>query len=401
MRSIAAALAFVVALAGSVAVTGAQPALGSAGGLRLEAMDAAYNLDYERAVDLFRQAAAAGPDDPATLRAVASVAWLRILFLRGTVLVEDYSDRISGDVKLPDPPADLDRTFQENINKAIKLAEKAVDRRYNDASAHYDLCASLGLAASYAGTIRGSMWGGMRLARRAVSEGQMVLKLDKGRKEAGLVVGTYRYIVSMIPVTVRWLAYVVGFEGGRQEGLHQIEEAANHPSEVQTDARFALVLLYNREKRFDEAAAVLRGLERSLPRNRLLKLEEASTLLRGSRPADALAVLDQEIGKLPQDARPRMPGEEQRWFFKRGAARLQVGQLDGAEADLKTALDAKDSRRWVRARIHIELGKLADLRGDRAKAKSEFETAAGLAASAGDEDGRQEAARLQSRGYRK
>ncbi len=148
----------------------------------------------------------------------------------------------------------------------------------------------------------------MRLARRAVSEGQTVLKLDKSRKEAGLIVGTYRYIVSQIPAGLRWLAYIVGFEGGKDEGIRQIEEAARYSSDVQTDARFALVLLYNREKRYADAVTALRSLQKSYPRNRLLPLEEASTELRANRPAEALRVLDETMPRLAQDDRPRMPG---------------------------------------------------------------------------------------------
>lgn len=370
--------------------------------LRREAYDAAYNMDYDRAVELFGQVLAADPNDPAALRGAASAAWLRILFLRGTVLVEDYLGRVSTeDVKLPDPPADLDKAFQQSIDKAISLAEKAVDQRFNDPSSHYDLSAGLGLAASYAGTIKGSMWSAMRLARRAVSEGQTVLKLDKARKDAGLVVGTYRYIVSQIPAGLRWLAYIVGFEGGKDQGIRQIEEAARYSSDVQTDARFALVLLYNREKRYADAVTALRSLQTSYPRNRLLALEEASTELRANRPAGALKVLDRTMPRLEQDDRPRMPGEEVRWLLKRGIARQQLGMLDEAEADLIACLSGKETRSWVIARVHIELGKVRDLRGDRAKAKSGYEIGLARARAAGDEDAISEATRLLAKPYRK
>jgi hypothetical protein len=398
-----ATVAAALALAATATVAaGSEPAR-PADALRSNAYEAAYNIDYERAVDLLREAVDAAPDDIATLRAVASVAWLRILFLRGTVLVEDYMGHIrsSDSVKMPAPPPDLDKTFQEHIEKAIALSEKAVDQHYKNASSHYDLSSSLGIAASYAGTIKGSLWSAMRLARRSYSEGDMVLELDARRKEAGLIVGTYRYLVSQLPGSVRWMAYIIGFSGGREAGIRLIEEASKSPSDIQTDARFALVLLYNREKRYDDALGAIRGLERSFPRNRLLRLEEASTLLRAGRAADALAVLDEAMARLPTDPRQRMAGEEGRWLFKRGVARQQVGMLPEAEADLTAALACTDVRTWVQARIHIELGKVADLRGDRTKARSEYETASALALSAGDESTRGEAVALMSKGYRK
>jgi hypothetical protein len=45
-----------------------------------------------------------------------------------------------------------------------------------------------------------------------------VLSLDPSRKDAGLVVGTYRYVVSTLSLPVRMVAYVAGFGGGRDRG---------------------------------------------------------------------------------------------------------------------------------------------------------------------------------------
>ena len=52
---------------------------------------------------------------------------------------------------------------------------------------------------------------------------------------------------------MRWVAYMAGFGGDRERGMQLIEEAAAYGGDNQDDARFALVLLYNREKRYDDA----------------------------------------------------------------------------------------------------------------------------------------------------
>ena len=101
------------------------------------------------------------------------------------------------------------------------------------------------------------------------------------RKEAGLVVGTYRYLVSTLSLPMRLMAYVAGFGGGKEHGLQMIEETAAAAGENRTDAEFALVLLYNREKRYDDAMRVLGNLRRRYPRNRLVLLEAGATATRG------------------------------------------------------------------------------------------------------------------------
>jgi tetratricopeptide (TPR) repeat protein len=153
-----------------------------------------------------------------------------------------------------------------------------------------------------------------------------------------------------------------------------IEEAAAFASESQPDARFALVLLYNREARYGEALRQLVELQRRYPRNRLLWLEAGGTALRGGRAADAEMQLNAGMRMFAADKRQRMFGEEALWYFKRGAARVALRRLDEAEMDLRHAL-AVESRGWVKGRTYTELGKIADLHRDRAGARANFERA--------------------------
>ena len=123
------------------------------------------------------------------------------------------------------------------------------------------------------------------------------------RVDAGLIVGTYRYLVASLVLPARWLAYMAGFGGGKEKGLGLIEAAANYPSLSQPDARFALVLLYNREARYAAAQTQLAELRRVYPRNRLLWLESGATYLRAGKPAEAEAVLTEGMRMLAADKR--------------------------------------------------------------------------------------------------
>jgi tetratricopeptide (TPR) repeat protein len=388
-------------LLGLVAV-GAAEANERSQALRREGYEASGNLDYGRAAELFNQAIAADPADAAAYRAAASVDWLQILFARGTLLVDDYLHhfRSSTDPRMPQPPPALVASFQQHIQRSIALGEQEVGRRYSDAASHYDLGSALGLEASFAATVEGRLYAAGRSARRAFAENELALKLDPGRKDAGLVVGTYRYLVSSLPAAVRVMALLLGFGGDRALAIRLLQDAAAFPSDVQSDARFGLVLVYNREHRYADALDVIHGLERSCPRNRLLVLEEGATALRADRAREAESVLDDGISRLAQDHRPRMPGEEGRWYFERGEARLRLGKVADAEKDLRAALDAPGVRGWVLARIHVDLGKVADLRGDRTTAKAEYGTALSLTSMVPDATAEAEATRFLAQPYR-
>ena len=345
--------------------------------LRARAADLSYNLDHDQALALLHEAVTADPGDTASHRALASALWLDLLFKRGAVTVDHYLGSFtSTNVQMNRPPPELDAEFKREIAKAIELAERRTAAAPSDPQAHFDLGTALGLQASYIASVEGRMLAGFKVARRSYEEQETVLELDPKRKDAELIVGTYRYIVSTLSFPVRLMAYAAGFGGGKERGLKMVEDAATTQGENRTDAQFALVLLYNRERRYDAAMTVLKDLQRHYPRNRLIVLEAGATAARAGRAAEADALLTEGITALASDRRPRIPGEQALWHYKRGAARVTLGQREEAIADLRAAM-APDAAGWVQGRAHVELARLA--KRDRDKAAAERETNAAIA----------------------
>jgi hypothetical protein len=163
--------------------------------LRREGYQAIYDLDYDRADGLFRQAIAADPGDYAAYRGAAAANWQRALFIRGTLLVDDYAGhtRSTKLVPMPPPPPALAAAFHRDLGRAVALAEKAVAEHYNDAAPHAGLGAALGLYVWFGSTIEPKTWDPGRKARRAFYESQLAHTLDPARTDVGLVLGTCRY----------------------------------------------------------------------------------------------------------------------------------------------------------------------------------------------------------------
>ncbi len=352
--------------------------------LRERASDLVYNLDHEEAIRLLRQAVAADPNDPANHRALASAVWLLILFQRGAVTVDHYLGSFTrSSVDMKKPPTELEAEFKQAVARAIELAEKRVAAAPSDAQAQFDLGTAVGLQASYIASVEGKLMAGFRAARRSYDVQEQVLELDPRRREAGLIVGTYRYIVSTLSLPMRLMAYVAGFGGGKDKGLRLIEETAAAAGENRTDAEFALVLLYNRERRYDDAMRVLGNLRRRYPRNRLVVLEAGATATRAGRAAEAETLLTQGLAMLARDARAKIPGEEALWHYKRGAARVLLRRYDDALADLRQA-QTPGAAAWVRGRAHLEMARVASQQGDRAGAQRAAAEAASVCRQGND-----------------
>ena len=368
----------------------------SASQLRYQALELAYNLDYERATELLKTAVAADPTDPAPHRTLASVLWQRILFQRGAVTVDHYLGSLSrARVDLRKPPPELDAEFRKHIARAIELAQARVNRTSKDPQAHYDLGTALGLEASYMATVDGRMLAGFRAARRCYDEHERVLELDSRRNDAALAVGMYRYIISTLSLPMRMMAYVAGFGGGKELGIKLVQQAAAGGGEARIDALFALVLIHNREGNFGAALEVLKQLRSLYPRNRLVLLEAGATAVRGGRGAEAEVLLTEGLEMLSRDTRMRFAGEEQLWRYKRGMARALLGRADAVD-DLRLAT-GPEALPWVAGRARVELARLAITRGDQAAAASEAKQGETLCVNGNDPQCVEQARELQRR----
>ena len=239
-RNVVGTAAFLIGLTGASAANANE----RSARLRANAYQLAYNLDYDEATREMEAAVKADPNDPAAERGLAVIPWLLISFTRGAVTVDDYLGSISKqNVAMRQPPADLAMRFDRHATRALQLAEAQVKARPRNPAALYQLGAVVGLQATYVATVEGRILGAFRAARRAYDAHEQVLALDPSRRDAGLIIGTYRYIVSAMSLPVRMMAYVAGFGGGKERGMQMIEEAAASATEASADAKFALVLL--------------------------------------------------------------------------------------------------------------------------------------------------------------
>jgi tetratricopeptide (TPR) repeat protein len=359
-----------------------------------QAFHAAYNLDHDEAVELAEQAIGAAPDQSQTHRALASILWLNILFRRGAVTVDHYLGGLSKKpLSVPKPPADLDLGFKRELRLAIDLGEARLKQRPGDAAARYDVSASYALQASYTASVEGSMTSAFRSAKRAYDAGESVLEEEPGHPGALLIVGTYRYVISTLGFPSRLFAYIVGFGGGKERGIRMIEQSAAGSPEEHVEAATALMLIYSREGQHARVADIAGQLASEFPRNRLFLLEEGAASIRSGDAARAARVLANGMDAFEHDPRPKIPGERALWLYKCGVAQISLNRPTGAQRLLDEALGS-DPVTWVRGRIHLELGKIADLAGRREDAVAAYRLARSISRSSNDPIGEAEAGRL-------
>jgi tetratricopeptide (TPR) repeat protein len=357
-----------------------------------------YNLDQDAAIASARRAVEIAPEASRAHRTLAAMLWLDSLFRRGALTVDNYLGSITkAQQKFAKPPAELDDAFKTEIGKAIDLAAARVKIAPQDLDARYDVGAAWALRASYSASVEGSLSSAFMSARRAFDAHEMVLERDPQRVAAGVIVGTYRYVVSGLALPTRLFAYMAGMGGGKETGVALLEAAARDPG-AHVDADMALVLIYSREGRHDDAFRLLTELAAAYPRNRLFVLERGAAAIRAGRSAEAEAILTRGLALFEQDPRRKIPGEHALWLYKRGLARLNQNHRAAALTDLDAALAATPEP-WVLGRIRLARGKIHDLDGRRSEAVADYRAAKETGDRANDPASASEASRWLKRPF--
>lgn len=352
--------------------------------LTADALLDAYNLEFALCYARLEDAVRVDPADPAPVRGIAAVTWMEILFSQGAATFEAFTGQASKkDVVRPVPPPALAARFKSQIARALHLAEARLASP-GDADAHYQMGATTALSAIYYATVEGRTTGGLGEGRRAVKEMDLALELAPGKRETGLVLGLSEYTISTLSFGYRFLAGIVGLRGDRADALERLEEAAQPGTETEADALLVLMVVYNRQGNQAKAAERLARLQARFPRNRLLWLNAAATAIESRQFEDAERQLAEGLGVRAVEAPPVVTGEHALWLLKRGTVRAALGRAVEAVTDLTKALTT-GPRDWVRARVHVELARLALARQAVADARRELTLAIEFGVRGGDE----------------
>src|SRR5262249_51344993 len=168
----------------------------------------------------YREAIKADPENAAAYRGLGTALWLSITFRRGNMTIDDYLGTITRrDLKLPAPPPEPAAAFHDAVERALALSRKRLGANRNHVDAEYEVRAAVGVRASYLASVEGSFLGAFRAAREAYDAHAHVLKVNPARSDAALIVGTYRYLVAGLGLPLRFVAYLAGFNGGKEKGI--------------------------------------------------------------------------------------------------------------------------------------------------------------------------------------
>lgn len=355
--------------------------------LRIAGSEALFNLDYDAARKNFKEMAEAFPNYPAGPQFLADSLWIETLYqtrrLQSSLYGGDDTFYSTSDDKVD--PAIIDQ-FRTLTRQARLLAEARAKQYPRDVEALYFLGAIEGLKASFEEAVERRHFAALKDGSDAVDRHREVIKLDPNYRDAEITIGLYDFTVGSLPLPVKLIAGVVGFRGSKKRGLATLERVAKEGHWVHDEAKTLLIVLYTREKRFAEAAALAKELAAKYPPNYLYRLEAADALVsqaaleRAANPnatsatttaeSEALATFD----SLLKDKAVRNTAA--RAFdlihFKYGEALMTAGQYEHAAREFLAAAEVTGAQQGLATMAHLYAARALDLVGKRNDALTQY-----------------------------
>jgi predicted Zn-dependent protease len=268
--------------------------------LRNAGTAALFNIDYTTARNNFEEIRKQLPQHPAGDLYLAIATWLENLYknrrLQTSLYREESSFYAGADKAKEETEGDkvdpaVDKAFRDRIQQAKLKALTLYNRDKKDPDALYFLGAVHGVLAGYEASTARKFFAALRNGSRNVDLHQKVIELKPDYYDAYLSIGMYHYVVGSLPFALKALVAIGGVRGNKQKGISELQSVVEKGSNAD-DASVLLLAIYQNEKRPADALGILQRLVNKYPRNYLLKLESAATLVELKRHDEAYATFE-------------------------------------------------------------------------------------------------------------
>jgi hypothetical protein len=235
-----------------------------------------YNLDFERAHEVFAGWEQAHPSDP--LGPTFDAAGLLFSeFHRLGILESQFFDddkRFENRPKLsPDPS--LRVRFDAEVQKAQEVAKSRLAKNSSDPDALFAMTLTNGLQADYAALVEKHDLASLRYTRESTIWARETLAADRDCYDAHIASGISKYIIGSMAAPVRWLVRLGGVSGDKQEGIAELRLVADRGHYLAPFASILLAIAYVRDHDTRHAREVLATLQERFPANPLFAEEIA------------------------------------------------------------------------------------------------------------------------------
>jgi tetratricopeptide (TPR) repeat protein len=182
-----------------------------------------YNLEFDRAEELFRRKIVAVPNEPTGYFYLAMVSW----------------SRLAAGFWSPD----VIKTYGERIDRAVAVARRVIKKGEPNSYTYFYLGGALG----YKGRLllmQRQYLSSFFLAKDAVKALKMCQKMDPANKDVLYGLGIFDYYTARLSGVLKFLSFLLIHKGDKEEGLRKLHAAASEATYSTIEAKSLLLHIY-------------------------------------------------------------------------------------------------------------------------------------------------------------
>lgn len=260
---------------------------------RQQGSNALMNLDYEGAKLQYEQMIATDPGHPAGYVYLAHAMWQNHLLSLRRLQTGLYSktDAFFRESNEEVDPV-VDKQFQKLIRTSMQLSETKLAKNRYDIAAMYYLGMAQNTLAGYEATVKRTFYSALKHGSKGVKWHKKAVKLDPSFIDAKMSIGLYEYVLGSLPLFVKIIVFFSGSSGSKREGVRLLEQVYRGGSYSRIEAGVVLMMLYERQERYEDALKIIEDLLRRHPNNYLFQLERANLYVDLNRVDEGRQFLD-------------------------------------------------------------------------------------------------------------
>jgi tetratricopeptide (TPR) repeat protein len=259
--------------------------------------------------------------------------------------------------------------FRDFSYQAVEIAEERLDKNENDIEARFFLGGAYGSLGRYYAMTK-SFLNAYWYGKKGKNYLEEVVEMDSTYYDAYLGLGIYHYLADILPKFVKILSFILGVDGDKEQGIREIQLAAEKGTYTKTEAMFFLGALYTyRERKYEEAIEIFNGLLIKYPQNPGALLSLGRCYSNMGQCENALSAFNKILDN--KESQSRLP---------RGSIYYQVGEVYYKMNDFPRAKNyyllaiASDTaevgkKRWITPRSHLKVSNCYEILGEVESAK--------------------------------
>jgi hypothetical protein len=249
----------------------------SANAPRNEALVSAVNDLYEANFEVSRQAlteySALHPQDPLPY-SMKAASYLFSELERAGALKGNF---LSDDKNVQRGAYKPDKLAAAGLEDAVKLTRKYARLRLlaepEERNALLAMCIVTGVQRDYLALVEHKLRESYSFIRESNVYSKRLLRADPTAYDAYLTKGFTEYLVASLPFYLRWMMSLDEVTGTREQGLSDLQIAAQSGEYLKPFAQLLLAMFYLREKKDDKTEELLAQLTEQYPANKTFRSE--------------------------------------------------------------------------------------------------------------------------------